>query len=97
LFGTLKVQSCMLTEVRDYDLLIVVTSKVIKVIIIIKNSTHCCHVIWQGNQLSQTWRIAVAARVKLLVIGCLILCLILPEPLPWTSNSPIQVASSATE
>ena len=26
LFGTLKVQSFMLTEVRDYDLLIVVTS-----------------------------------------------------------------------
>jgi len=26
LFGTLKVQSCMLTEVRDCDLLIVVTS-----------------------------------------------------------------------
>jgi hypothetical protein len=26
LFGTLKVQSCMLTEVRDCDLLIVITS-----------------------------------------------------------------------
>jgi len=29
LFGTLKVQSCMLTEVRDCDLLSVVTSSTI--------------------------------------------------------------------
>ena len=32
---------------------------------------------WLCNQWSQTWRIAVAARVKLLVIGCLVLCLLL--------------------
>jgi len=32
---------------------------------------------WLCNQWSQTWCIVVAARVKLLVIGCLVLCLLL--------------------
>ena len=32
---------------------------------------------WLCNQWSHTCRIAVAARVKLLVIGCLVLCLLL--------------------
>jgi len=32
---------------------------------------------WLCNQWSQTWHIAVTAQVKLLVIGCLVLCLLL--------------------